>query len=111
MNLQASIKANHEEFLALCKSHDVKELYAFGSSVKGNFNEETSDVDLLVELKTPDPLLRGEYLMDLWDKFELFFKKKVDLLTESSLRNPVLRKNINAEKVLIYDGKKQEISF
>jgi predicted nucleotidyltransferase len=33
----------------LCKIYDVKSLYAFGSSIKGNFKEETSDIDLLIE--------------------------------------------------------------
>lgn len=111
MTLKDAISANQNEFLSLCKTHEVKELYAFGSSVSNLFNESSSDIDLLVELETKDPLIRGEYLTDLWEKFELFFQRKVDLLTNASIRNPILRNSIDASKVLIYDGKEQKVSF
>lgn len=111
MNLKETIKNNSVEFLSLCKSHDVKTLYAFGSSITDHFNEGSSDIDLLVELDTKDPLKRGENLIDLWDKFERIFKRKVDLLTNSSIKNPILRKNIDASKILIYDGKEHKVSF
>lgn len=110
MNLRDSINNNSDEFLSLCKSHDVKTLYAFGSSTNEKFDEDSSDIDLLVELNTKDPIKRGENLIDLWDKFEKIFKRKVDLLTNSSVRNPVLRKSIDSSKILIYDGKEQKVS-
>jgi predicted nucleotidyltransferase len=84
-------------------------LYAFGSSTTDKFNDITSDIDLLVEIDVPDPIERGEKLLSLWDTFELFFQRKVDLLTDSSVRNPYLRKNIDSTKVLIYDGKGSKI--
>ena len=111
MNLKDSIRNNASEFLSLCKGHDVRTLHAFGSSTNNSFNEDSSDIDLLVELETQDPIIRGEYLMKLWEKFEGFFRRKVDLMTNSSIRNPILRKNIDASKILIYDGKEQKVSF
>ncbi|MGA9590407.1 MAG: nucleotidyltransferase domain-containing protein [Salegentibacter sp.] len=86
-------------------------LYVFGSATTAQFDEDTSDVDLLIEIDEKDPLERGEKLLAIWDKLEEFFQRKVDLLTPSSLINPVLRKKIEATKVLIYDGKRQEISL
>jgi predicted nucleotidyltransferase len=82
-------------------------LYAFGSSTNNNFNPVESDIDLLVEIEDADPIERGEKLMSFWDRLESFFNRKVDLLTESSLRNPFLRKSIDSTKVLIYDGSRQ----
>jgi len=111
MNLKDSIKSNSNEFLSLCKSHDVKTLYAFGSSTNDTFNEDSSDIDLLVEIDTKDPIKRGENLIDLWDKFEKIFKRKVDLLTNSSIKNPILKRNIDSSKILIYDGKERKVSF
>jgi len=46
---------------------------------------------------------RGDALLSLWDKLEAFFKRKVDLLTEDSIRNPYLESSINQTKKLIYD--------
>ncbi|QLE01178.1 nucleotidyltransferase domain-containing protein [Galbibacter sp. BG1] len=99
------------DFLALCKTHNVKNLYAFGSSVTDQFNEDSSEIDLLIEIDKDDPVERGETLISIWDKFEQFFQRKVDLLTITSIKNPILKKSIDSTKVLIYDGKKQKISI
>ena len=98
-----------EDFKAVCSNHGVKYLYAFGSSVTDRFNSESSDIDLLVEIDDSDPIERGEKLISLWDTFEDFFHRKVDLLTDSSIRNPFLRKSIDSTKVLIYDGSGQKV--
>lgn len=91
-------------FKLLCLNHNVRYIYAFGSSTSENFDYSNSDIDLLVEIDESDPIEKGEKLISLWDKFEELFKRKVDLLTESSIRNPYLRKSIDSNKVLIYDG-------
>ncbi len=109
MNLKESIKYKMDEFLSLCKSHNIKSLYAFGSSLTEQFREGSSDIDLLIELENQDPIERGENLMSIWDKLEMFFQRKVDLLTNSSIKNPILKQNIDSTKELIYDGQKQEI--
>lgn len=109
MNLKESIKSKTSDFLALCKSHNVSSLHAFGSSVNENFDENSSDIDLLIEIDKHDPIERGESLMNIWDQFESFFERKVDLLTSSSIKNPILKKNIDSTKVLIYDGKKRKV--
>lgn len=111
MNLKESIQRKLSEFLALCKSHDVKTIYAFGSAVNNNFNDETSDFDLLIEIENEDPIIRGENLISIWNKLEELFQRKVDLLTNSSIRNPILKKSIDETKILIYDGEEQKISF
>ena len=104
---EISIKAN--DFNALCKAHNVRYLYAFGSSITRKFDSATSDIDLLVDIDYSDPIEKGEQLISLWDTFEKFFKRKVDLLTEASIHNPYLRKSIDSTKVLIYDGAKQKV--
>ena len=111
MNLKESIKYKMEEFLSLCKAHNVRNLYAFGSSITDKFNEDSSDIDLLIEIDNDDPIERGESLMNIWDQFEQFFQRKVDLLTMTSIKNPILKKIIDSTKVLIYDGKEHKISI
>jgi predicted nucleotidyltransferase len=107
MIIKDEISKKRNDFTILCKSHKVKYLYAFGSSTTDKFDANSSDIDLLVEIDSKDPVDRGEKLLSLWDLFENFFNRKVDLLTESSLRNPFLKKSIDSTKVLIYDGSGQ----
>ncbi len=109
MIIKDEISKREEVFRRLCKAHDVKSLYAFGSATNDHFNFQSSDIDLVVEIDEADPVKRGEKLLSLWDAFEGFFNRKVDLLTDNSIRNPFLRKSIDAGKVLIYDGSGAEI--
>jgi len=109
MIIKDEISKGSVDFIALCIKHNVKYLYAFGSSVSDRFNHSSSDIDLIVEIEDKDPIERGEKLLSLWDTFEIFFHRKVDLLTESSIKHPFLKKNIDATKVLVYDGSTQKI--
>lgn len=111
MIIRDQIAKKKKDFILLCKSHNVKYLYAFGSSTDERFDPKNSDIDLLVEIDSLDPIDRGEKLLSLWDLFENFFNRKVDLLTESSIRNPYLKKSIESTKVLIYDGSGQKVSI
>ena len=109
MYIKDEISNKVDDFSAVCKAHHVRYIYAFGSSVTKKFDSTTSDIDLLVEVDYSDPIEKGEMLISLWDTFEDFFKRKVDLLTEISIHNPYLRKSIDSTKILIYDGSKQKV--
>lgn len=109
MDLMTLIRERYTDFVDLCRSHKVARIYAFGSSITDHFNPDTSDIDLVVKIDIADPADRGEALLSLWDKLEVLFKRKVDLLTEESIRNPYLRSNINRTKKLIYDGEGEKV--
>lgn len=103
MFLQDYIQQKKNHFEEFCADNHVRALYGFGSAVHSEFNPEKSDIDLLVDIDEPDPVKRGEYLMNFWDKMEDFFKRKVDLLTPSSIKNPILKDSIEKNKVLLYE--------
>ena len=87
----------------------VKKIYLFGSALTANFDENSSDIDVLVETENISPEEKGEYLIALWEDLEKLFNRKVDLLTESSLRNPYLAYEIEQTRKLIYDGQTKQI--
>ena len=106
--LDELLQKHHEAFLLLCKTHQVKYLYAFGSSITDYYTDE-SDIDLLIDVDEPDPLNRGELLLSIWSALESLFNRRIDLLTNDSIRNPYLRESIDNSRKLIYDGSKEEI--
>ncbi|WP_339813722.1 nucleotidyltransferase domain-containing protein [uncultured Imperialibacter sp.] len=110
MHILQLIKRNQEGFIKLCVKYKVDKLYAFGSSVTDQFDKAKSDIDLVIKMNITDPMEYGEALMSFWDEIESFFGKKVDLLTDESIKNPYLRKSIEATKKLIYDGQRAEVS-
>lgn len=105
MYVEQFLQNRQVEFNRLCQAHRVHRLFAFGSSTRSDFDVQNSDIDLLVQLDEEDPLERGDLLMALWDKMESFFDRKVDLLTDDSIRNVVLKNVVNRDKKLIYDRK------
>ena len=86
----------------LCRSVGVRQLDAFGSVVRDDFNEETSDLDFLVDLPEAPAIVYGRAYFKLKDGLEALFGRSVDLLTIKSLANPYLRKRIFEEKRAVY---------
>jgi len=93
----------------LQKNSAVRRLYLFGSALTPHFDATTSDIDVLVETENISPEEKGEQLIILWEDLEKLFARKVDLLTEDSLRNPYLTQEIKQTRKLIYDGQSKQI--
>ncbi len=87
----------------LCKLYGVKSLYAFGSVLTDRFGQE-SDVDLIVDLYEDDPLEYTEKYFSLKYGLEKILGRSVDLLEERSDLNPVIKKEIERSKTVIYEG-------
>ena len=85
----------------LCKSHNVKSLYAFGSVLTDQFNNE-SDIDLIVDFEPVDILEYADNYFDLKFALQDTFKRSIDLLEEKALTNPFFRNYINQQRQLIY---------
>lgn len=99
--MQTLISDNLEKIKALCMTHNVKTLFAFGSVCTERFNEN-SDVDLLISFNAMDFGDYADTYFNLADKFEDLFLRPVDLVTEKSLSNPYLIDSINNTKTLLY---------
>jgi len=100
--MQPIITENREKIAELCRTHHVRRLSVFGSAVRDDFDPTRSDVDFLVEF---EPLGEMEYApnyFSLLRSFDTVFGRQVDLLTETSIRNPYLRRAIDGEKVALY---------
>lgn len=106
--IQFSTK-EREHLYHLCRQHKVAKLYLFGSALTEKFDVEKSDLDFMVELLPMEPLENGETLMEFWAGLEGLFPRKIDLLTETSLKNPFLIKEIAETKKLIYDQQGAQI--
>lgn len=94
-------EVHEEKIKQVCSSHHVMSLQAFGSSISEQFNAE-SDIDLLVDFSAMEP---SEYFLNylsLKAELEIILNRKVDLVEEQSLRNPVLIRSINRAKRFIY---------
>ncbi len=90
------------EIVNVLKENKVKSAYAFGSICTDKFND-TSDVDLLITFEENlDPITYGQNYFKIIESTERILDRKVDLVTERSLKNPYFIKVLNQTKTLIY---------
>ena len=85
----------------LCKQHKVSKLFAFGSVLTNRFNDE-SDIDMVVDFKDIDLKDYVDNYFSLKEALSGAFGREIDLLEDKAIRNPVLRRNIDNSKLLIY---------
>lgn len=81
----------------------------FGSAATGQFNAEASDLDFLVRFADREPT--GSYAdryLGLAESLEQLFQRRVDLVTEESIRNPYLRREIHATRETVYEQPREE---
>jgi predicted nucleotidyltransferase len=90
-----------EQIKKLCSEHDVRSLFAFGSVVSDKLNAD-SDIDLIVDIESKDPLDYSDNYFALKFQLEYLLNRDVDLLEAKALKNPFLKKQIDDTKVLVY---------
>lgn len=85
----------------LCAKYKVSALYAFGSVLGSDFNE-TSDIDLLVSFKRMDLNAYADNYFNLKFSLEDLFKRSVDLVEETAIKNPYFKSTISNSRQLVY---------
>ena len=95
------IETYKDQIFELCVNHKVKSLYSFGSVNRSSFTKE-SDVDLMVDFDTSDPLEYTDSYFNLKFELERILNRSIDLLENKAIKNPFLRANIDKSKILIY---------
>ncbi len=95
------IESYSEQIHRLCQNYKVRSLYSFGSVNSARFSKE-SDIDLLVDFDTSDPIEYTDNYFNLKFALEKIFDRSIDLLEEKATKNPFLRENIDKSKLLIY---------
>lgn len=86
---------------SLCKKHKVSKLFAFGSVLTNRFTDE-SDVDLVVEFQNMPVEDYADNYLDFKEELSSLFHRKIDLLEDKAIRNPIFRRQIDNSKQLIY---------
>src|SRR5437588_13053319 len=85
----------------LCSQHRVKRLYAFGSVLTNQFNNE-SDIDLIVDFEPQYIVHYADNYFNLKFALEDTLKRKIDLLEEKAIKNPYFKQAIESQRQLIY---------
>jgi len=95
------ITLNIDTIRGLCAKYHVKTLFAFGSVTRDELKTH-SDIDLVVDIDSNDPLSYSDDYFGLKFQLEQLFKRQIDLLELRAIKNQYLKQNIENTKVLVY---------
>ena len=96
-----SLEKYTPDIIKLCKTHKVKSLYAFGSVLTENFNNE-SDIDLIVDFSNIEVEDYADNYYEFKFSLQEILKRPVDLLEEKAIKNPYFRLSVNQKRQLVY---------
>ena len=89
-----------EKIETFCRKWQVKEFSMFGSVWRDDFRPD-SDVDVLLVLEEEAPWSLYDWV-DMIDELKEMFRRDVDLVEKSAIRNPFRRHNILKNHEVIY---------
>nr|WP_244545527.1 nucleotidyltransferase domain-containing protein [Algoriphagus locisalis] len=97
------IKKKLQQIETLCKQHKVDSFALFGSAASGEF-DHSSDLDFLVKFSNTIEILDyADNYFDFLGNLEKLFDMPIDLVSEKSLKNPILIQEINKSKIRLYE--------
>jgi len=100
--MERQIEEKQHQLAQICRQHRVRRLVLFGSALREDFDPGRSDLDFLVEFQLLPP---GEYAstyFKLSRALAELFGRNIDLIEAGSVRNPYLRKAIEAQQETVY---------
>ena len=104
----ALIEQRKSRIVEACQKFGVQRLEIFGSAARGDFDEQKSDLDFIAQFIPPLHPGVADRFLGLADSLEKIFSRRVDLLTEAMIRNPILREEINRDRMPNYDHRGTE---
>jgi predicted nucleotidyltransferase len=100
--MNAIVNQKKDEIVSILKRHHVQTAALFGSVLRDDFSDK-SDVDFLITFSRDLEILEyADNYFSLKAALESALGRSVDLLTKSSLKNPVLIEEINKSKKILY---------
>lgn len=98
------IESNRSQLEKLCERYHVKHLALFGSAASGAFDFETgdSDLDFVVDFEPREDMNMADQYFGLLEELQALFQRRIDLVTERSIRNPYFKKAVNQTRIPLY---------
>ena len=96
------LEGQRRELADLCRTYRVRRLDVFGSAARGDFDEQSSDVNLLVEFEEMSHANRADAYLGLLTAVEALLRRRIDLVEVGAVHNPYLRRGIEESRELVY---------
>jgi predicted nucleotidyltransferase len=97
------------ELEALCREFGVRKLEVFGSAATGEFDPDTSDIDLLIEFEKGTALTFAP-LFGLQEAAAALFEPDVDVVMNAKFRNPYFQEAVDESRELLYESASRQVA-
>jgi predicted nucleotidyltransferase len=97
-----ALAQHRSELEALCRRYGVRRLELFGSAAAGQDRPGQSDLDFLVEFAPVPPGGYADAYFGLLEPLEALFRRPVDLVVASAIKNPYFLEAVERTKALLY---------
>ncbi len=102
MPLPRFIQDRRDHIASLCRQLHARRLELFGSATRADFDPARSDLDFLVSFDDLPPVAYHDAYFSLKEGLEAIFHRPVDLVVERAMRNPYLRRRVEAERQAVF---------
>lgn len=106
--MSSALEKNKSKLAEVCRRFGVRRLEVFGSAVREDFDPTESDFDFIVSFADKTPGTYADRYFDFAAAIEKLLGRRIDLLTERSIRNPYFRREVEAARQIVYDERSQE---
>jgi uncharacterized protein len=100
--MQPFIAARRAELAEICQRHHVHRLDVFGSAARGDFDENRSDVDFVVEFESDGSANPLDTYFGLKEALEALLGRRVDLVMSGAVENPYIKASIERSREPVY---------
>jgi predicted nucleotidyltransferase len=106
--MSSVLEKNKDKLAEVCRRFRVRRLEVFGSAARDDFDPAKSDFDFIVSFADKTPGTYADRYLDFAAAIEKLLGRRIDLLTERSIRNPYFQREIQAARQIVYDERSQE---
>jgi uncharacterized protein len=106
--MSSLLEKNKDKLAEVCRRFRVRRLEVFGSAARDDFDPAKSDIDFIVSFADKTPGTYADRYFDFAAAIEKLLGRRIDLLTERSIRNPYFRREVQAARQIVYDERSQE---
>ena len=93
-----------DELNRLCHHYGVQRLDLFGSASTGEYCQDESDLDFLVEFQPKALASYADAYFGLLQALQQLFGRPVDLVVESAIKNPYFRQSVEQTRTPVYEA-------
>ena len=102
------VEQKRQALAELCRRYRIRRLRLFGSAATGTFAPEASDLDFVAEFADTQSADYADRYFDFAEALERLFNRRVDVITQRSIRNPYFRAEVQKTAQVVYEDHTQK---